>query len=101
MSCLTLIQGHEQNSTEMGYLLTTEELNAGDYDEEKTSVRLLAEDTGLDGETLLTGAEESLGAMLEERGYHALPSPRQPAPGGEQELKIFYYSVCARTQDVY
>ncbi len=64
----------------MGYLLYTDELNAGDYDADKTSVKLLAEETGLSGEELLTG-EGSLGAMLEELGYKALPSPRQPAPG--------------------
>ena len=83
-------QGHEQNSTEMGYLLLPEELDAGDYSAEKTSVRLLSEETGLDGETLITGPN-SLGAMLEERGYHALPSPRQPAPGGRTFEPFFRF----------
>ncbi len=64
----------------MGYLLTAVQLDAGDYNEEESSVRLLAEEQGMSGEELIIG-DNSLGAMLEERGYHALPSPRQPSPG--------------------
>ena len=54
--------------------------NAGDYSAEKTSVRTLSEEEGISGEELLTGGR-SLGAMLEGRGFNAIPSPRQPAPG--------------------
>ena len=73
-------QKHLQNSTELGYLLLTSELNDGIYDAELTSVRALAAETGLSGELLLCGEVESLGALYEEQGFNALPSPRQPAP---------------------
>ena len=57
-----------------------EELNAGIYDAERTSLRALAEDTGFDGKLLLTGELESLGSFFEQQGFNALPSPRQPKP---------------------
>ena len=44
------------------------------------------------GETLLTG-DLSFGAMLEEEGFNADPSPRQPAPGG----KIFAFNVTRKS----
>ena len=93
-------QSHRQNSTELGYLLSTAELNSGDYDSAKSSVRQLARRLGKSGKEVMTGnfyflsasdllliflaGALSLGAYIEKEGYKALPSPRQPAPG-EQE----------------
>lgn len=73
-------QSHRQNSTELGYLLSTAQLNRGEYDSAKSSVRHLARRLGKTGEEVMTGAQ-SLGAYLEKEGYKALPSPRQPSPG--------------------
>ena len=69
-----------QNSTEVGYLRSIEELNNQDYDATESSIRTLSERTGLNGEELMIGSK-SFGAMLEEEGRKALPSPRQPFPG--------------------
>ena len=76
-------QGHLQNSTECGYLLSRTTLNEENYNEEKTSVRTLAQESGLDGEQLLTGPD-SFGAFLESQGFNAVPSPRQPLPGSQK-----------------
>ena len=74
-----------QNSSELGYLLSTSTLNDLDYDVNRTSVRLLAEEKNMEGEELLIGPE-SFGAMIESEGYKALPSPRQPSPGKRDVL---------------
>ena len=73
-------QGHLQNSTEVGYLLSKTQLNDGFYDTSVTSVKSLAEITGVENANMIIG-EESFGAFLENQGFNALPSPRQPSPG--------------------
>jgi len=73
-------QSHRKNSTELGYLLTTEQLNAGDFNSKLSSVRELARRLGKTGREVIAGSL-SLGAFLEEEGYKAFPSPRQPSPG--------------------
>ena len=72
--------GHLQNSTECGYLLSRTTLNEENFNADSTSVRTLAQESGLNGESLLTGPN-SFGAYLEAQGFDALPSPRQPTPG--------------------
>ena len=69
-----------QNSTELGYLLSSETMNEEVYDTFCSSVRNLAEREGITGKELITG-KHSLGARLENEGFNAVPSPRQPAPG--------------------
>jgi len=73
-------QSHRKNSTELGYLLTTEQLNMGDFNSEESSLRELARRQGKTGREVIAGPL-SLGAFLEEQGYKAFPSPRQPSPG--------------------
>jgi len=73
-------QSHRKNSTELGYLLTSEQLNAGDYNSQDSSVRELARRLGKTGKEVISGSQ-SLGAFLEQEGYKAFPSPRQPSPG--------------------
>merc|ERR1711915_62995 len=75
-------QSHRQNSTEFGYLLSTEQLNNGDYDSEISSMKYLARATGRSGKEIMIG-KNSLGTYLEKEGYKALPSPRQPSPGDQ------------------
>ena len=77
---LHFLKRHGQNSTELGYLISTGDLNEQYYYARNTSVRALASRTGMDGRTLTTGAD-SLGAYFEEEGCKAVPSPRQPYPG--------------------
>ena len=48
-------QSHRQNSTELGYLLSTAQLNSGDYDSAKSSVRQLARRLGKSGKEVMTG----------------------------------------------
>jgi len=73
-------QSHKQNSTELGYLLTTEELNNGDFDSIKSSMNHLARQTRKTGKEIMTGTN-SLGSYIEQEGFKAFPSPRQPSPG--------------------
>lgn len=73
-------QGHLQNSTEVGYRISTSDLNAGIVAAENSSIRSLAQRLNLPGNDLIQGPK-SFGAMLESQGFRALPSPRQPAPG--------------------
>jgi len=78
-------QAHGKNSSELGYLLTKAELNAGRLNAEKTSIRGLVYRTGISIAQMLHGPK-SLGAFFENAGYKAFPSPRQPSPG-----KDIYY----------
>lgn len=75
-------QSHGQNKTEIGYLLTTDELNEGQGDALKSSIRRLHQDTA--GREDLIAGPQSFGAMLEAEGYAAFPSPRQPCPGPDK-----------------
>ena len=49
-------QSHRKNSTEFGYLLSTEQLNRGEFDSDKSSVRELAQMTGQTGQQIMTGS---------------------------------------------
>ena len=80
--------GHDNPRLELGYLLsstdlarTDEELNATVYSTQ-SSLRSLALTTPLSFPELLRGVA-SLGGLMEQRGYPAVPSPLQPDPGGE------------------
>ena len=68
------------NSTEVGYVISKEDLNAMVYDAAKSSVRSLAKSSGLGCRELAAG-ELSFGGFLEREGYNAVPSPRQKYPG--------------------
>ena len=74
-------QNHGYNSTELGYLLSSDDLNAGDYDTSRSSINLLAsENAAMTGDDLMIGPE-SFGAYLENEGFKAVPSPRENSPG--------------------
>ncbi|CAB4061193.1 DYNC2LI [Lepeophtheirus salmonis] len=76
-------QSHKHNLTEFGYLRVTNQLNLGDYNATNSSIRSLSERTGISGEKLMIGPE-SLGALLENRGFSAIPSPINPSPGNRK-----------------
>merc|ERR1712080_107180 len=54
-----------------------------------SSVSSLLARTGLSPEQLLSGPA-SLGALWEEAGYMAIPSPRQPKPGNDKYYRGGY-----------
>merc|ERR1719158_479138 len=85
-------QSHHHNTTELGYILTAEELNQGGYDIESTSMASLGNRLGLSGEEMLIGPL-SLGSFLEASGYMGVPSPRQPSPGSWPYFPGFYTVV--------
>lgn len=76
------MQGHGKETTELGYVYLKSQLNAGHLERlgPVSSVSSLIARTGLTPQEMISG-EFSLGAMWEEAGYKAVPSPRQPRPG--------------------
>jgi len=82
-------QNHHQNTTEIGYLFTKEMLNNKDYTSCTPSIQSLIDRKQLEIPEILFGSN-SLGAMFEEEGYLACPSPRQTAPGGDKYYKGGY-----------
>lgn len=85
-----LVQSHGYNSTEMGFLLKASQMNAGYYESTNTSIKSLSANTGLTGEDLMFGSH-SFGAYLENEGYKAVPSTRQPSPGELYVLRFTRY----------
>jgi len=76
-------QAHHQNSTELGYRISIDDLNHGTGQVKDCSFRALGERTGMDLDELLSGPN-SFGALMEQTGFHAVPSPRQPTPNGDK-----------------
>jgi hypothetical protein len=76
---------HPNPRVELGYLLSADDLKAGDGQLDgranKSSLRALAADAG--PFSALVRGEWSLGALLEEGGFSTIPSPSQPNAGGE------------------
>jgi len=91
-------QSHMKNSTELGYLLTTEQLNAEEFNSEVSSVRELSRRQGISGEEVIVGSL-SLGSFLEDEGYKAFPSPRQHSPGDWKYFIGFYTVVRHGSRD--
>merc|ERR1719352_874879 len=69
----------------LGYVYTKSDLNEDNLLEGVSSVSSLLARTGLSPQQLLAGPA-SLGALWEEAGYRAFPSPRVPKPG---QLKYY------------
>jgi len=120
-------QSHGHNKTELGYLLTRNELNSCELDPNKSSLRCLhlerqdancskttplssvgelsdgklqhekspkvRTQASFDFEELITGPQ-SFGAMLENHGYQAFPSPRQQCPGNDKYYFGGYITRC-------
>ena len=51
-----------------------------DFEELEETIIDIHLNLGISGRDLIAG-DESFGAMLEQEGYFAVPSPRQPFPG--------------------
>ena len=82
-------QNHHQNSIEIGYLFTKGMLNCQDFTNCVPSVQSLIKRNKLQIPDIIHG-ENSLGAMFEEEGFFACPSPRQKSPGRDKYYKGGY-----------
>lgn len=92
---------HEQPRVELGYLLSgaqlsvpDEALNASTTLPGETSIRELDQRSPLSFASLLRG-RMSLGGLLEERGFPAVPSPQNPTPGKTAAYFSGAYDVMA------
>ena len=80
--------GHPIDRLELGYLLSTDDLNGTDASLDPTSVgqgtsiRALAQGAPIPFSELLRGPT-SLGGYLEAEGVQAVPSPSDPSPGSD------------------
>lgn len=75
-------QSHGKNTTELGYLIKKAALNSGNYANSELSIKALVRRENADLDDFIFGGR-SLGALFEEAGYKAVPSPRQPSPGSD------------------
>jgi len=80
--------GHAIARAELGYLLSSTQLNRTDAEVDalnlkaQSSIRALAESSPLPFSALLRGST-SLGALLQREGVRSLPSPGDPSPGSD------------------
>lgn len=86
--------GHRVPRIELGYLIAPARLNGDDagVDASPSSLRALAASTGSSTSALVRGPE-SLGALLEQRGYASVPSPSNPDPGRDDYFDGGYSTV--------
>jgi N-formylglutamate amidohydrolase len=79
---------HRVTRTELGYLLTANDLNRSDTELDRaalasrTSIRALAGGSAVAFSALLRGPS-SLGGLLQRAGYASVPSPGTPGPGSD------------------
>jgi hypothetical protein len=105
MAIIFTFQGHKQNSTEIGYLLTKKQVwsvvrggfvNGVDMAwgyksrREGSSLYRLIDEIDMGLKTLLVGPR-SLGALLEAEGYPAIPSPTIPTSGSKSLLLCSFF----------
>ena len=87
-------QAHGQNSTEFGYTLPIEVLEAASHNgaeiNSSSSIDFLVERSGLSLKSLVMG-EQSLGTFLDYEGFDGLPSIHRPLPNENTTYK--YYRV--------
>lgn len=74
---------HAKNASEIGYLLNAKQLNDSSYKAEDTGIFGLIQRSGMSAAQMIHGPE-SLGAMFNEAGYAAFPSPEKPSPGKDK-----------------
>ena len=75
--------GHKTPIAELGYLVTGPMLDSNDFNPEYSSVHSLVKRTGYSLQQLLTGPN-SLGSLLTDHGFPAIPSSSRPGPAGRR-----------------
>lgn len=95
-------QNHGFNSTELGYVISSTDLNNGDYNSaiSTSSIKLLYEENrgSMTGEDLLIGPD-SFGAYVEAEGFKAVPSDRQNSPGQDKYFTGGYITKTYGSRD--
>ena len=87
--------GHDIERLELGYLLTSEELNRPDINLNsveivaRTSIRELGRTSSIPFSQLLRGPT-SLGGLFQDEGIPSVPSPAAPGPGGDPYFRGGY-----------
>jgi len=76
-------QVHKKNSTEIGYLIKPKDLNLGNYTNSNLSIKALVTRKKVTVEEYIWGSR-SLGALFEDAGYKAVPSPNKTSPGKDK-----------------
>ena len=76
-------QAHKKNRTEIGYLIKPKALNLGNYTNSKLSIKALVMRKKDTVEEFIWGSR-SLGALFEDAGYKAVPSPNKTSPGKDK-----------------
>ena len=102
-------QAHGQNSTEFGYTLPIEMLEAASHNgaeiKSSSSIDFLVNRSGLSLKSLVMG-EQSLGTFLDNEGFDGLPSKNRPLPNQNTTYKYYrvrnlIFSLCLKiTQQV-
>jgi hypothetical protein len=82
---------HEIKRCELGYLMSSEELqmendflNSGSFNEYSSIRNLIGNNLHGYGYAELVRGKSSLGSLLEERGYPCVPGPKCPSPKGDE-----------------
>ena len=76
-------QAHKKNRTEIGYLIKPKALNLGNYTNSNLSIKALVMRKKDTVEEFIWGSR-SLGALFEDAGYKAVPSPNKTSPGKDK-----------------
>jgi len=86
------IHGHAVpwDGTMVGYRISEDDLNDDNLDATKTTIRYLAEKEGNSIEELIKG-NTSMGALMEDRGYAAVPSDVHPKPDSIKNEGFHFY----------
>ena len=70
-----------QNAIQLGYLISKDPLNEGEFSVANTGFRALVKRKNLDKNKNFVLGNNSLGAFFEDAGYAAVPSNKNKKPG--------------------
>ena len=76
-----MISQQNQNAIQLGYLISKDPLNKGEFNVAKTGFRALVKRKNLDKNKNFILGNKSLGAFFEKAGYPAVPSNENKKPG--------------------
>ena len=94
--------GHPDIRLELGYLLSNQQLKGDEKDvaklQERSSIRMLSENSKTSFVELLRG-DSSIGGLMQERGFPAVPSPEFPHAGDAKYFNGGYNTRHYGSQD--